>query len=97
MTVRGVRVCYQVFGGRKFPNYISQVRLSQMTTPNVALVKHDDPTNLASRVPVCYVSRARGFSVRGTITLELKMVFRSDGKILVGEIALLSEVRQPPP
>ena len=28
MRVKGVRVCYQVFGGKRFPTYISQVRLS---------------------------------------------------------------------
>ena len=60
-----------------------------MTTPNSAIVKHDDPTNRMSTVPVCYTSTA-GFNVKGTITLELKMVFGSKAdKILIGGIALM--------
>ena len=80
-TVKGVVVCYQVIGGDA--TYISQVRLSQMTTPNSAIVVHDDPTNLTSTVPVCYTSKASGFTVKGTITLELKIVIgRRGDKIL---------------
>jgi hypothetical protein len=62
-----------------------------MTTPNTALVKHDDPTNLSSTAPVCYTSKVAGFAVNGTITLELKIVIgRKSDKILIGGIALLS-------
>jgi hypothetical protein len=62
-----------------------------MTTPDVALVVHDDPTNLTSTLPVCYKSKASGFTVSATITLELKIVIgRKSDKILVGGIALLS-------
>lgn len=87
--VKGVVVCYQVLGGKS--TYISQVRLAQMTTPDVALVVHDDPTNLTSTAPVCYKSPASGFTVKGTITLELKMVIgEKKDKILVGGIALLT-------
>jgi hypothetical protein len=87
--VKGVVVCYQVIGGRS--TYISQVRLTQMTTPDMALVQHDDPTNLTSTTPVCYKSKANGFTVKGTITLELKMVIGQQGdKILIGGIALLT-------
>jgi hypothetical protein len=86
--IKGVQVCYQILGGKS--TYISQVRLTQMTTPNQALVKHDDPTNLTSTTPVCYKSVVGGFSVAGTITLELKMVIAGKGeKILIGGISLL--------
>ena len=89
IKVKGVVVCYQVVGGKS--TYISQVRLTEMTTPNTALVKHDDPTNLTSTLPVCYKSEASGFSVSGTITLELKLLIGGKGeKILVGGIALLT-------
>ena len=89
ITVKGVVVCYQIIGDKS--TYISQVRLTQMTTPNQALVLHDDPTNLTSTTPVCYKSAASGFSVKGTITLELKIVIGRKGqKILVGGIALLT-------
>jgi hypothetical protein len=88
IKVKGVQVCYQIIGGKS--TYISQVRLTQMTTPNQALVIHDDPTNLMSTAPVCYKSAASGFSIKGTITLELKIVIGAKGeKILVGCIALL--------
>lgn len=86
--VKGVVVCYQVVGAGS--TYISQVRLTEMTTPDVALVKHDDPTNLTSTLPVCYTSKARAFIANGTITLALKIVIGNKAdKILIGGIALL--------
>ena len=87
--VKGVVVCYQIVGGKS--TFISQVRLTQMTTPNQALVLHDDPTNLTSTIPVCYKSVANGFSVTGTITLALRIAIGRKGeKVLVGGIALQS-------
>jgi hypothetical protein len=87
--VKGVAVSYQVIGGKS--TYISQVRLTEMTTPDSALVKHDDPTNLGSTTPTCYKSKVSGFSVGGAITLALKIVIgRKGDKILVGGIALLT-------
>ena len=87
--VKGVVVCYQVLGGES--TYISQVRLTEMTTPNTAIVKHDDPTNLTSTAPVCYKSKVTGFTVNGTNTLGLKIVIgKKSDKILIGGIALLS-------
>jgi len=89
LKVKAVVVCYQVIGRGR--TYISQTRLTEMTTPNVALVVHDDPTNLTSKVPVCYTSKVSGFIVKGTITLMLKVVFAGKAdKILVGGLALLS-------
>jgi hypothetical protein len=89
IKVKAVVVCFQVVG--RGSTYISQTRLTQMTTPDVALVVHDDPTNLTSTLPVCYKSKASGFTVSATITLELKIVIgRKSDKILVGGIALLS-------
>jgi hypothetical protein len=88
--VMGVVVCYQILTAKPRSTYISQTRLTSMTTPNVANVVHDDPTNLTSTTPVCYTSKASGFVVKGTITLELKMVFGSAAdKILIGGITLL--------
>lgn len=89
LKIKGVVVCYQVVG--KGSSYISQTRLTQMTTPNVALVVHDDPTNLTSTAPVCYQSKVAGVVVKGTFTLELKIVIaRRTDRILVGGLALLS-------
>jgi len=87
--VTGVEVCYQVLGRRS--TYISQVRLTEMSAPNVAVVRHDDPTNLRSTAPICYRSKASGFVVKGTITLALKIVIGKPGdRILIGKIALES-------
>jgi hypothetical protein len=91
LKIKGVVVCYQIIGSRE-GTYISQTRLTEMTTPNVAVVRHDDPTNLTSPAPVCYQSKVSPvFAVNGTITLELKMVIaKATDKILVGGISLLS-------
>lgn len=88
-NVKAVTVCYQVLGGQS--SYISQVRLTQMTTPNTAVVMHDDGTNLTSTTAVCYKSTVNGFTVNGTITLGLKIVIgRSSERIVIGGIALES-------
>ncbi len=88
--IEGVTVCYQVVTAKPRSTYISQTRLTAMTTPNVANVVHDDPTNLTSTAPVCYTSKAGGIVAKATITLELKMVFGSaNDKIIIGGIALL--------
>jgi hypothetical protein len=91
LKIKAVMVCYQIVGARK-GTFISQTRLTEMTTPNVALVVHDDPTNLTSPAPVCYKSVVKGpITVNGTITLALKMVVaRKTDTILVGGISLLS-------
>ena len=85
----GVQVCYAI--KTESETYISRVRLTQMTTPDSALVVHDDGTNLTSTSPTCYTSPAK-VEVEGTITLALKMVFGSTSDvILIGGIALLTE------
>jgi hypothetical protein len=91
LKIKAVVVCYQIIGSRE-GTYISQTRLTQMTTPNIALVVHDDPTNLRSPTPLCYKSIVKeGVTVKGTITLALKMaVARKTDKILVGGISLIS-------
>jgi hypothetical protein len=89
-TIRGVVVCYKVITAKPDSTYISQTRLTEMTTPNVATVRHDDGTNLTSTAPVCYTSKGSAFAVKGTMTLELKMVFGSTSdKILIGGLSLL--------
>jgi hypothetical protein len=89
VTVNGVVLCYQVLTGKPGSTYISQVRLTSMTTPNVATVKHDDPTNLTSTSPASYTSKVAGLVTSGAITLELKMVFGSKAdKILLGSVVL---------
>lgn len=86
--ITGVQLCYQVVTGKPGSTYISQVRLTRTTVPASALVIHDDPTNLTSTTPVCYISKT-GAEVAGTTTLALKMVFGSaEDAIRIGGIEL---------
>ena len=87
-SITAVQLCYQIVTAKPGSTYISQTRLTRTTVPASALVIHDDPTNLTSTTPVCYVSKA-GTEVAGTTTLALKMVFGSpDDAIRIGGIEL---------
>ena len=92
-VIKGIQIYYDVdMLDPNLPTFISQVRLTQMTTPDVALVIHDDPTDLTSTDPTSYVSLTGKPKpkVRGTITLELKVVLGSIGdSIRVGGISLI--------
>ncbi len=84
--IKAVRVCYQVSNPRSF---ISQVRLTEMTTPERALVRHDDATDLTNVAPTCYVSEVANLRAEGAITLALRLNFanRSD-KIILGAVGI---------
>ena len=91
-VIKGVEIYYEVEAATPGSTYISQVRLTQMTTPDEALVIHDDPTDLTSTDPTSYLS-ATGkpkAKVGGTITLTLKVVFAStNDSIRVGGIKVI--------
>lgn len=84
--IKAVRVCYQVSNSRSF---ISQVRLTEMKTPDQALVRHDDPTDLTSVDPTCHVSEVPNLHPEGAITLALRLNFghRAD-KIIIGAVGV---------
>ena len=82
-VIKAVRVCY----GTKNKAYISQTRLTVMTTPDKATVMLDDPTNQTSPAPTCYDSKAN-VSVNGTITLSLKVVIPPGGSITIGSVQI---------
>jgi hypothetical protein len=93
-AIKGVQVCYEVITGSpgSTSTYISQVRLTTMTTPDQAHVIHDDPTNLTETGPTCYTSNTTKPKpkVGGTTTLALKMVFgNTSDKILIGGVKLI--------
>src|SRR6202040_4023969 len=71
--INGVEVCYEINAPRPDTAYISQTRLTDMTTPNAANVQLDDPTNRMPAGPTCYRVKA-GFTPKGTVTLSLKVV-----------------------
>jgi len=91
-VIKGVQVCYEVETASPGSTYISQVRLTKMTTPDVSTVIHDDPTDLTATSPTCYTSNTLKPKpkVGGTTTLNFKMVFGSaSDKIRIGAIKLI--------
>lgn len=91
-VIKGVQIYYEVETASPGSTYISQVRLTEMTTPDEALVIHDDDTDLTSTDPTSYISLTEKPKpkVRGTITLALKVVFGNIAdSIRVGGIKLI--------
>ena len=87
-SVTAVEICYALQSPKRDSTYISQTRLTDMTTPNVANVKLDDPTDRLGPGPTCYRVRAN-FTPRGTLTLHLKVVFANTvDEIRLGMIRL---------
>jgi hypothetical protein len=72
--IEEIIICYEVSNPQSF---ISQVRLVEMTTPNQALVRHDDPTDLKSTTPTCYSSKVAGWAPTKAVTLELRLNFQN--------------------
>lgn len=72
--IAGVQVCYEIHAPLPDTTYISQTRLTDMTTPNAATVTLDDPTKRLAPGPTCYTVRS-AFRAKGTVTLSLKVVF----------------------
>ena len=92
-AIKGVQVCYQVVTASPGSTYISQVRLTTMTTPDISHVINDDGTDLTSTSPTCYISytpKKGKPKVGGTTSLSLKMVFGSASDvILIGGVQLI--------
>ena len=91
-AIKGVQVCYEIITASPGSTYISQVRLSTMTTPDFSTVIHDDGTNLTSTAATCYTSNTAKNKpkVGGTTTLSLKMVFgNASDKITIGGVKLI--------
>ncbi len=73
-TIQGVTVCYE---SSSLVNYISQTRLTRMTTPDATFVVLDDPTDHNLVLLECY-SVATSVPVDGTITLSLRLQFTNN-------------------
>jgi hypothetical protein len=81
-----VIICYEVSNPQSF---ISQVRLVEMTAPNQATVRHDDPTDLKSTSPTCYSSKVAEFTPTAALTLELRLNFQNTtDEISLGAVGL---------
>ncbi len=86
VTIQGITLCYWLASEESF---ISQIRLTETTTPNVAHVIHDDPTDLTDPGPTCYYSQQGGWSVEGTMTVRLRLNFASpDDWIEIGALGI---------
>ncbi len=83
----GVRLCYELADSRSF---ISQTRITLLTTPDFDLAVYDDPTDHTDPGPTCYYSTAAPVFVEGTCTLELRLNFASpDHWIDIGAIGIV--------
>ena len=87
VEISAVHVCYQLTNTASF---ISQTRLSEMQAPPNGLVKHDDPTNLFSTSPTCYVSTVSGgYKPQGATTLSLRLKFGNTSDVIhLGAVGL---------
>jgi hypothetical protein len=86
--VTSVRICYRVNTTTPGATYISQTRISDMTTPTSATVRLDDGTDRNSATGTCY-SVNTNITPTGTLTLELKVVFGSgNDQISIGMVRL---------
>ncbi len=85
-SIKEVSICYQLTNPQSF---ISQVRLTQMTTPDQAVVLHDDGTDLTNTTPSCYTSIVGGFFPAGAITLALRLNFQNTtDQIMLGAVSI---------
>lgn len=89
ITIQSVIICYQVSNSR---SSILDIRLSQVSTPDRALVLHDDGTNLKSTSPVCYTSVVNAIVLNssGAVLLELRLNFQDTAdQILLGAVGVV--------
>jgi FlgD Ig-like domain len=76
MTIEAVEFCYELAN----PNsYISQVRLTRMSTPDFATVIHDDPLDRTDPGPVCTTSFVNSAPIEGTVSLSFRLNFANAG------------------
>ena len=89
MAISGIEVCYEILSDELGRTYISQTRLTDMTTPDTAHVKLDDGTDRKALGPQCYVTKG-SFTPDGAVTLHLKVVFGdTSDRIIIGSTRLL--------
>ncbi len=81
-----VTVCYESSNAGTF---ISQTRLTQMSSPESASVIHDDPTDLTDLGPTCYTSVVPSRTVGQATTLSLRLVYaNASHTIRIGAIGV---------
>ena len=88
ITIEEVIVCYQVSNPRSF---ISQIRLSEMSTPDQARVRHDDGAALQSPTPARYSSIVPGVvpAPGAAMMLQLRLNFQDAAdRIYLGAVGV---------
>ncbi|WP_339134870.1 MAG: hypothetical protein WGN25_16485 [Candidatus Electrothrix sp. GW3-4] len=94
--ISGVEVCYEIKSDLPGRTYISQTRLTDMSTPDAAYVQVDDSTDRTELGPQCYISNGH-FKPDGSVALHLKVVFGDpDDTITIGSTRLLITHSSPP-
>src|SRR6266568_1217992 len=92
VRVDGVTICYQISNPnpQKPPtSSISQVRLVEMNTPDQAIVRHDDPTDLKSTSPDCHTSKVSDLVPSAAVTLTLRLNFQNTtDQIMLGAVGV---------
>ena len=90
-TIKGVKVYYSINAGNPSNTYITQTRLAQMTTPDVASVMMDDGTDLMGPGPTAHVSNT-SYSITGANELNLRVVIGDPAdSIVIGGIEIFIE------
>jgi hypothetical protein len=89
--IKGVKYYYSIKQKTASTTYISQTRLTQMTTPNQALVMMDDADNLYGPGPADHTSVA-SYTANGANTLNLRVVINDPSdSIIIGGIEIFVE------
>ncbi len=87
LKIDNIHLCYELASSSSF---ISQVRLTSMTTPDVAWVRNDDGTDITDPGPNCVIANGGGTLVDGSMTLSLRLYFSSSEHwIDIGGIGLM--------
>ncbi|HLE24177.1 MAG TPA: hypothetical protein VI935_00845 [Thermodesulfobacteriota bacterium] len=95
VVITEFELCYTIESASSGTTYISQTRLSKITTSDSSLVIRDDSTRLASTTPTCHKVSAFDARIDGTINLELKLVFGdTSDKIRIGGIKFTLDSRE---
>jgi hypothetical protein len=89
VKIEEVTICYQVSNSDSF---ISQLRLVEMDTPDHAVVRHTDETDLKSTSPERYSSKVAGFVPTAAVSLELRLHFQDNShQVLLGAVGITLE------
>ncbi len=95
LFIKEFELCYTIESASSAKTYISQTRLSKLTTSDSSLVIRDDTTRLSSTNPTCHKVSAFDARIDGTINLELKLVFGdTSDKIRIGGIKFTLDSRE---